>query len=257
MHWALREVLGEHIKQAGSLVEEDRLRFDFSHFESVSAEQLRTIERLANEKLLLNENVEIYEVPFSEKPEGVIAFFGDKYGEFVRVVDIGGWSQELCGGTHVSAAGEVGLIRIISESAISAGVRRLEAMAGLAAYQWSSERVDQYNQLLKRMACQPNELSGRIDLLQEKTKELEKQLRSHQQKGQAGMADDLLKSAKELNGIKIITGKVSNLAANDLRALTAQVNKRSEPSVVLLASEANKKCGYGLYLLPSSGRSRT
>jgi alanyl-tRNA synthetase len=242
LHWALREVLGDHIKQAGSLVEEDRLRFDFSHFESVSAEQLRTIERLANEKLLLNENVEIYEIPFSEKPEGVIAFFGDKYGEFVRVVDIGGWSQELCGGTHVSAAGEIGLIRIISESAISAGVRRIEAMAGLSAYQWSSERVDQYNQLLKRMACQPNELSGRIGLLQEKTKELEKQLRSYQQKGQAGMADDLLKSARELNGIKIITGKVSNLIANDLRALTAQVNKRSEPSVVLLASEADNKC---------------
>ena len=242
LHWALREVLGDHIKQAGSLVEEDRLRFDFSHFEAVSAEQLRTIERLANEKLLLNENVEIYEIPFTEKPEGVIAFFGDKYGEFVRVVDIGGWSQELCGGTHVSATGEIGFIRIISESAISAGVRRLEAMAGLAAYKWSSERVDQYNQLLKRMACQPDELSGRIDQLQEKAKELEKQLRSHQQKGLAGMADDLLKSARELNGIKIITGKVSNLAANDLRALTAQVNKRSEPSVVLLASEAGNKC---------------
>ena len=242
LHWALREVLGDHVRQAGSLVQQDRLRFDFSHFEAVSEEKLQTIERISNEKLLLNEQVKTYEIPFSEKPDGVIAFFGDKYGELVRVVDLGGWSQELCGGTHVQTGGEIGSIRVISESAISAGTRRLEAVAGLSAYQWTDERVNGYNQLLKRLGCQPHELDGRIDQMQGKVKNLEKQLRSIEQKGQSGIADGLINSAKERDGIKIITGKVTNLAPNDLRALTAQINKRCAPSVVLLASEKEGKC---------------
>ena len=149
------EVLGDHVRQAGSLVEDDRLRFDFSHYEGVSHEQLQTIERVANEKLLQNDKVETYEIPFSEKPDGVIAFFGDKYGEFVRVVDLGGWSQELCGGTHVRSTGEVGSIRILSESAISAGTRRLEAVAGISAYEWVSNRVNDYHQVSQKLGANP------------------------------------------------------------------------------------------------------
>ena len=242
LHWALREVLGDHVRQAGSLVQQDRLRFDFSHFESVSNEQLQIIEHLANEKLLLNEEVNTYEIPFSEKPDGVIAFFGDKYGEFVRVVDLGGWCQELCGGTHVRTSGEIGSIRVVSESAISAGTRRLEAVAGFSAYQWTDERVSGFSQLLKRLACQPHELVGKIEQLQTKTRELEKRLRAFEQKGQAGVADKLIQSAQEREGVKIISGKIPNLSANDLRSLAAQVNKRSHPSVVLLASEMSEKC---------------
>jgi len=242
LHWSLRHVLGDHVRQAGSLVESDRLRFDFSHFEAVSHDQLQAIEKLSNEKLLVNDQVKTYEIPFSEKPEGVIAFFGDKYGDLVRVVDIGGWSQELCGGTHTGSAGEIGSIRIISESAISSGVRRIEAVAGFSAYAWANERINHYNRLLQQFSCKPNELSEKIDQVQRKTKELEKKLRAFEQKGQAGLAEDLLKNAKEKNGIKIIIGQVQNLLPNDLRSLTAQVNKRSNPSVVLLASEKADKC---------------
>ena len=161
LHWALREVLGDHIRQAGSLVEPDRLRFDFSHFEGVKPDQLSEIERISNEKLLLNDPLEAYETLFSEKPEDVIAFFGDKYGETVRVVDLGGWSKELCGGTHVSSAGEIGSLRIVSESAIAAGTRRIEAVAGLSAYQWADERITRVNELTRQLACKPHELTER------------------------------------------------------------------------------------------------
>ena len=154
---------------------------------------------------------------------------------------MGGWSQELCGGTHVRSTGEVGSIRILSESAISAGTRRLEAVAGISAYEWVSNRVNDYHQVSQKMGCQPNELLQRVEQLSNKSKELEKKLRSIEQKSQAGIADSLIESAKVVDGIRIIHGFVPNLNPNDLRGLTAQINKRSEPSVVLLASEQGKK----------------
>ena len=243
LHWALRKTLGDHVRQAGSSVDANRLRFDFSHFEAVTPEQLITIENLANEKLLLNEPVLAYEIPFSEKPDDVVAFFGDKYGETVRVVDVGGWSKELCGGTHVEAVGEIGYLKITSESAIASGTRRLEAVAGAPAHQFADERISQINLLSQHLACKPAEIIDRISQLQTKSKELDKKIRSLEQKGQSGVADQLIGSAVESNGINLIKQAVPNLAPNDLRSLAAQVNKRAAPSVVLLASEANGKCG--------------
>ena len=243
LHWALREVLGDHIRQAGSLVQPDRLRFDFSHFEAINQEQLKEIERISNEKLLLNDTLEAYEVPFSEKPDEVIAFFGDKYGEVVRVVNLGGWSQELCGGTHVSSAGEIGSLRIISESAISAGTRRIEAVAGLSAYQWADERISLVQNLSRQLACKPEELSNRINQMQSKGKELDKKLRALEQKGQAGIAEKLIENANKSGEINLIKAIVPELSPNDLRSLAAQVNKRAAPSVVILASETDGKCG--------------
>ena len=243
LHWALREVLGEHIRQAGSLVEPDRLRFDFSHFEGVKPEQLAEIERISNEKLLLNDPLEANDIPFSEKPDDVIAFFGDKYGETVRVVDLGGWSKELCGGTHVSTAGEIGSLRIVSESAIAAGTRRIEAVAGLSAYQWAEERIARLNELTRQLACKPEELAGRISQMQTKVKELDKKLKSFEQKGQAGIAEKLIGNAEKAGELNLVKAVVPDLSPSDLRSLAAQVNKRAAPSVVLLASEANGKCG--------------
>lgn len=243
LHWALRKVLGDHVKQAGSLVEENRLRFDFSHYEAVSEAQLKEIETIANAKVLLNEKVESYEIPFSEKPEEVVAFFGEKYGENVRVVNLGGWSQELCGGTHVSSAGEIGSIRVTSESAISAGNRRIEAVAGDAAFSWINERVSVVDQLVQDLACKPEEISSRISQIQEKNKDLEKKLRSFTQKNQAGIADDLINSAVKIGDFRLIKASIKNVSANDLRPLAAQINKRCAPSIVLLASENEGKCG--------------
>ena len=242
LHWALRTVLGDHIRQAGSLVGDDRLRFDFSHFEAIKPGQLEEIERISNEKLLLNDTLEIYEVPFSEKPEEVIAFFDEKYGDKVRVVNLGGWSQELCGGTHVSSAGEIGSLRIISESAISAGTRRIEAVAGFSAFQWTEQRVSLVQELTRQLACKPDEVTDRISQIQAKNKELDKKLRAFEQKGQAGLADQLIESAEQVGAIRIIKSVIPDKNSNDLRSLAAQVNKRAAPSVVLLASESGGKC---------------
>ena len=125
IHWALRKVLGTHVRQAGTSKTADRMRFDFSHFEAVTHAQLLEVEQLVNAKVIDNAKVETYETEFDKKPEGTLAFFGDKYGKFVRVVDIGGYSRELCGGTHVSTAGEIGLIKIVAEMAIAAESRVL------------------------------------------------------------------------------------------------------------------------------------
>jgi len=243
LHWALRTVLGEHIRQAGSLVEPDRLRFDFSHFEAIKPKEIEEIEHIANKKLLLNDTLESYEVPFSEKPEEVIAFFDEKYGDKVRVVNLGGWSQELCGGTHVSSAGEIGSLRIISESAISAGTRRIEAVAGFSAFQWTDQRVSLVQELTRQLACKPDEVTDRISQIQAKNKELDKKLRAFEQKGQAGLADQLIESAEQVGALRIIKSVIPDKNSNDLRSLAAQVNKRVAPSVVLLASESGGKFG--------------
>ena len=133
IHWALRRTLGSHVRQAGTSKTPDRMRFDFSHFEALTPDQLREVERLVNERVIENAKVEAYETDFDRKPEGTLAFFGEKYGKVVRVVDIGGYSRELCGGTHVAATGEIGLIKVVAEMAIAAGTRRIEAVAGSPA----------------------------------------------------------------------------------------------------------------------------
>ena len=204
---------------------------------------MKEIESIANAKVLLNEKVESYEIPFSEKPKEVVAFFGEKYGDKVRVVNLGGWSQELCGGTHVSSAGEIGSIRITTESAISAGNRRIEAVAGDAAFSWINQRISLIDQLVQDLACKPDEISSRISQIQEKNKDLEKKLRSFTQKNQAGIADDLINSAVKIGDFRLIKACIKNVSANDLRPLAAQINKRCAPSIVLLASENEGKCG--------------
>src|SRR5205807_2722748 len=149
LHWALREVLGPHVKQQGSLVAPDRLRFDFSHYQPVTREELDQVEALANARVLANEPVRAYETSKDEADKsGAIAFFGDKYGDVVRVVEAGSRSVELCGGTHVGALGMIGPVKIVSEGSIGANLRRIEALTGMAAL----ERMRAEEQLLERTA---------------------------------------------------------------------------------------------------------
>ena len=140
IHWALRKVLGTHVRQAGTSKTADRMRFDFSHFEAMTPAQVHEVEALVNGKVIDNAKVESYETDFDRKPEGTLAFFGEKYGKVVRVVDIGGYSRELCGGTHVATTGEIGLIKVVAEMAIAAGTRRIEAVAGAPAYSFVAQR---------------------------------------------------------------------------------------------------------------------
>jgi len=268
LHWALRKVLGSHVHQAGSYVGPDRLRFDFSHFEAISAEQLDEIERLCNEKVLANDPVRWYEIPYEDKPDDIVAFFGEKYGNVVRVVEIGGeieleetdsptlvktcvprdlsartpgYSAELCGGTHVLATGELGLIKIVGETAISAGTRRIEALAGVPAFEYAAKVAGQLGTLARELSCKAEEVPARIAALQEQRAELEKKVRKLQQQGAGNQLNDILANATEREGIKLASARVEVDAQQDLRGLAASALKQLGEGTVVLGAEIDGK----------------
>lgn len=241
LHWALRKHLGTHVKQAGSAVTDKHLRFDFSHYEALTPKQLEEIERDVNEAILKNSTVNWYEVPFDQKPENCIAFFGEKYGAMVRVVDIGGYSVELCGGTHVSATGEIGLFKIISETAISSGTRRIEAVVGREAYNLIQSQSHLLHKLSSALSCKADEISTHIEGVINQKNELEKELRRLQQKGAAVQGEELLKSAQEHDGLKWIIGQANIGNPNDLRGLAVNLSFELGPCVIVLASITEDK----------------
>jgi alanyl-tRNA synthetase len=236
LHNALREVLGTHVRQAGSLVTENRLRFDFSHFESVREEELQRIEERVNQHILENSPVRWYETPFDKKPDNCIAFFGEKYGSIVRVVDVGGYSVELCGGTHARATGEIGLVKVVAESAIAAGTRRIEALAGDAAISYVNDQLHRLQHLTQRLSCQPAELEKRVDQLIEQKAELEKSLRKIQQKESGNLASSLVQNATTRDNLRLAIAKVEVENPQALRELGAQVAGQLGEGVVILGS---------------------
>ena len=241
LHWALRKVLGTHVRQAGSYVDSERLRFDFAHFEAIKPEELAEIEKLCNEHLLDNSVVRWFETPFDQKPNDVIAFFGEKYGDVVRVVDIGGFSKELCGGTHVRATGEIGLIKISSESAIAAGTRRIEAIVGNSLYSHINEIEQLIATASQSLSTAPADLLKKIDSLLTRNSELEKQLKKFQQKASGNLANDLVKTATELDGLKIVRAEVQASDPNALRQLGANVLGKLGEGIVVLGAKVNGK----------------
>jgi len=236
LHFALRQVIGTHVRQAGSLVAADRLRFDFSHFEAINPKQLAEIESIINRRILENRPVRTFEVPFTEKPDDVIAFFGEKYGETVRVVDIGGYSKELCGGTHVRATGEIGLVKLVTESAIAAGTRRIEAVSGAAALRHVNEGQNRLADLAGKLGAPIVDLDRKVDQLLERSAQAEKQLRALNQKAAASQASQLADSAKVVGELKLVSSevKVSDPAA--LRTLGSQVLAQMGEGVVVLGA---------------------
>ncbi|MFC0537507.1 alanine--tRNA ligase [Pelagicoccus mobilis] len=241
LQWALRKVLGDHVRQAGSYVDDQRLRFDFSHFEAAKPEELAQVEKLCNEQILANSKVKWFETPFDEKPEGVMAEFGEKYGDVVRVVDIGGFSKELCGGTHVRGSGEIGLLKIASESGIAAGTRRIEAIVGDSLYSHINDMEATISTASKTLSTAPAELIKKLDSLLARNSELEKQLKSFQQKASGNLADDLLKSAKDSGGLKLVAAKVVVENPNALRQLGANLIGKLGEGVVVLGAEVKGK----------------
>ena len=242
LHWALRKVLGEHVRQAGSFVNEERLRFDFSHFEAPTKNQLREIERLANEKILENLSVKWYEVPFNEKPKNCLAFFGDKYGAVVRVIDMG-FHAELCGGTHVSALGEIGMVKIVSESAIAAGTRRLEAVAGKAAFAYANAMESEIAGITSRLSCKPNEISEHLEKLIAAKNELEREIKNLKKQNASKEAEGLVSDVIESGGASWIVKTVKAENPNELRELAVQISKSAnlENLAVLLGANAGGK----------------
>ena len=252
IHWALRKTLGTHVRQAGTHKTADRMRFDFSHFEALKPEQVREIESLVNERILDNALVDTYETEFDKKPEGTLAFFGEKYGKVVRVVDIGGYSRELCGGTHVSTTGEIGLIKIVSEMAIAAGTRRLEVVAGQAALDYVAAHEAALAAVSHSLSAGPADVAKKLDALLAQKAELEKKLKAFEQKASAGLADDLAANAVEKDGLKFVSAVVTVETPDALRALGAQILAKLGEGVVQLGAAIGDKASVAAFCSPAA-----
>ena len=237
LHHALRSVLGAHVGQAGSLVESGRLRFDFTHYEAVSSQHLQEIEAAINDKVRLNNDVETDYLPLqTAKDRGALAFFGEKYGEIVRFVQIGDYSKELCGGTHVHAAGEIGLVKIISESSIAAGVRRIEALTGAAAYQHITAEDKALTTIANLLKTSKQSTPERIEALLQANRELERQIDTLQSEMAQSQVADLVNNAVTVDGFRVIAATLENTDRNALRQLVDDLKNRIETGVVVLAS---------------------
>ena len=252
IHWALRKVLGTHVRQAGTSKTPERMRFDFSHFEAVTHAQLREVEQLVNAKVIDNAEVETYETEFDQKPEGTLAFFGDKYGKFVRVVDIGGYSRELCGGTHVSTAGEIGLIKVVAEMAVAAGTRRIEAVAGQAAIDLINAREAALAAVNAHLGAGTADVTKKLEALLAHQKELEKQLKAFQQKALAGLATELAAKATVRDGLKFVSAVAPVDDQEALRSLGSQVLGLLGEGVVQLGATYGDKASLVAFCSPAA-----
>ncbi len=239
MHAVLRQVLGDHVKQAGSLVTPERLRFDFNHFQPVSSAELQQIEATVNAAIMANDAVETKLMTQEEAvASGAMALFGEKYGDEVRVVSAG-FSTELCGGTHVSRTGDIGPFRIVSESGIAAGVRRIEALTGHAAYQSFVADAEVLSTVAGQLKVRPQEVAESIVTLQQKLKDTEKALQSLKAKAATGVLDELVGQAKEVNGIRLLTAEVTDIA--DLRDFMDKAKSKLKSGVIVFGQVRGEK----------------
>jgi alanyl-tRNA synthetase len=242
LHWALREVLGKHVKQAGSLVQADLLRFDFAHFQAMTEAELKRVEDMINEKIWAAQAVAKKEMGKDEAiAAGAIAFFGEKYGEKVRVVRVGDFSVELCGGTHVDNSAEISLFKIANESGIAAGVRRIIAYTSKGAFDYLRARDEQVKALRDQLKVSTtDEISGRIDKMIAAERELRKQIEQFQAKSAAGEVDEMLAQAQALKGTAGSAKLVASLCAPDaegvkrLRDLSDRIKQKAPDAVIVL-----------------------
>jgi alanyl-tRNA synthetase len=239
---ALQNQLGQHVKQAGSLVTPERLRFDFTHFSPVSAEELRKIEEEVNQQIRANAQVESREMSADAAQQaGAMALFGEKYGDVVRVINVGDYSMELCGGTHANAAGDIGLFRILSEGGIAAGVRRIEAVTGATAL----TQVQQQQQSLQRLAdlvkSDPQKLESRLQKLLEQQKEMERELEQLQAKANADRSGELIDKVQLVENIKLLAVKIPGTDGKGLREFSDQLRDKLVSGVLVLVADAGGK----------------
>ncbi len=240
LHAALRKVLGAHVQQKGSLVAPDRLRFDFAHFQALTPAQITEIERLVNAQIRANTAAETRVMDYeSAVAEGAVALFGEKYEKDVRVLRLGDFSMELCGGTHVQRAGDIGLFKIVSESGIASGVRRIEALTGAAALDY----VEQNDALLQELAAlvrgSRDELKDKVREQLERARQLEREVRALKDRLASGRGVDLAAGAIDVQGVKVVATKVDGADAGALRNAVDQLKDRLKSAVVVLASVEN------------------
>jgi alanyl-tRNA synthetase len=238
LNYALRKVLGEHVKQSGSLVAPDRLRFDFAHFSKVSDSEIENIEFLVNERIVENLPLRTMVVPIEEAQKaGALMFFGDKYGSMVRVIDIGGYSKELCGGTHVKATGEIGLFKIYSESSVASGIRRVEALSGLKAYETIRQLNQTLSELCSLLSTSPQEVLTRMERLLAEKKKLEKELEFQQLSRAKSEISEILAKPMMIKDAPIYIASFDGLDTEALRRVLDDVRSRVTTGVIILASK--------------------
>lgn len=249
---ALRSVLGEHVQQAGSLVTPERLRFDFTHFSPMTPDGLRAVEGLINEAVLENMSVEATEMSLKEaKFSGATALFGEKYGETVRVVRMGMFSQELCGGTHVKDTGEIGLVKILSEGGIGAGLRRIEAVAGLEALAYLRALDEQVMEVAQTLKAQPTEVGKRVNGLVNQVKDLEREIVQLQAKLGKNEAEGLLKRVEEIEGIQVIAAQVHVPDMEGLRQMADLLRVKLKTGVIVLGAVSEGKVNLVTVVTPT------
>ncbi len=253
IHWALRKILGTHVRQFGTHKTPDRMRFDFTHFEQLTQAQLKEAEQLINEKVIDNSPVVMTEIDYDKKPADVLAFFGDKYGKRVRLVDIGGFSKELCGGTHVTTTGEIGVIKIVAEMAIAAGMRRIEAVAGQAALDFIAHEQAALKAVNARLGAGAHDVQHKLESVLNHQKELEKKLKAFEAKASAGLAEELSAAAVPKDGLKWVSAIVPADNTDALRSLGSQVlHKVGAGAVVQLGALIEGKASLVAYCSPEA-----
>ena len=253
LHSALRNVLGEHVEQKGSLVSDKYFRFDFTHDAALKIEEVQQIENLVNETIRNNISTKIETMSFKKAQEkGALAFFGDKYGDEVRVLSIGGdFSVELCGGTHVDSAGDIGFVKVTSESSISSGVRRIEACSGKDAEDFSNKFQNSGQEAMRLLNVNEEGLISKIKELMEKNSELEKSIKSSQQKELGEVIKSLEQDIIQINSYKVILKEFEGINLGSARSFIDELKNKNENLICVLASKDGDKSS----LLVSSSKS--
>ena len=244
LHWALREVLGSHVQQAGSLVESGRLRFDFSHYAALEEKELLEVERVANERVFENARVRAFETSRQEAEKlGALAFFGDKYGDQVRVVETGAYSRELCGGTHVPSTGQIGPLVVLGESSIGSNLRRIEAYTGSTGFEYLTGLRSQLRTAADHLRVQPGDVVDAAAAIIDRTRDQEARIEAFEAAARSGVADTLLDGAEPVGDHRVVTGAAHGLQPDELRQLALQLRERIGSGVGIVGSSRDGKAG--------------
>jgi len=244
LHAALRKVLGEHVTQKGSLCDSDKLRFDFSHFEGVTAQELHVVEQMVNDEIRRNHSKATESMYIEEaKEKGAMALFGEKYDDEVRVVTLGDFSIELCGGVHVDRTGDIGLLKIVSESGIAAGVRRIEAVTATGALDFINQQTASLTDIAALVKSDVTNASNKVEQLVSRSKQLEKEISQLKQELAAQAGSDLVNDAIEINGVKVLIADLGGVESKALRGMVDELKNKMQSGVIMLATANGPKVG--------------
>jgi len=244
LHAALRKVLGDHVTQKGSLCDSDKLRFDFSHFEGVTAEELHSVEQMVNDEIRRNHSKQTESMYIEEaKEKGAMALFGEKYDDEVRVVTLGDFSIELCGGVHVNRTGDIGLLKIVSESGVAAGVRRIEAVTATGALNFINHQSASLSNIAALVKSDVSNATSKVEQLISRSKQLEKEVAQLKQELAAQAGSDLVNDAIEINGVKVLIADLGSVESKALRGMVDELKNKMQSGVIMLATANGPKVG--------------